>query len=178
MSGWPCRSSAGRRSRLAAAKLCRSLSQNLTISLWLPTARCNWLCRVARLLARLAWVCNAFFRRPRAVPRCRPGTCPPALSTKHSRLRDEVDPTGFGPAHLASNGEAEHGWELRRWWDTGLEGPGHLPPFARPSRRSSCNDPLRPAKADLVEVQIRQMRADVVKHTRDGAADPVIEAFR
>jgi hypothetical protein len=114
MSGWPCRSSAGRRSRLAAAKLCRSLSQNLTISLWLPTARCNWLCRAAQVLARVAWVCIAFFRGPRAGSHCEPGSCAPALSTKHGHLRDEVDPTDFGPARLASNGVGEYGRELRR----------------------------------------------------------------
>jgi hypothetical protein len=35
----------------------------------------------------------------------------PALSTKDSTFREEIDPSGFGSAHLASNGEAKHRWE-------------------------------------------------------------------
>ena len=58
------------------------------------------------------------------------------------------------------------------------QGLGHRPSLACASRRLACDDPLRPAKADLVEVEIRQMRADVVEHARDGAADPIVEAFR
>jgi catechol 2,3-dioxygenase-like lactoylglutathione lyase family enzyme len=58
------------------------------------------------------------------------------------------------------------------------QGLGNLTSFTRPSRRLACDNPLRPAKADLIEVEIDQMRADRVEHARDGAADAVIEVLR
>jgi hypothetical protein len=36
------------------------------------------------------------------------------------------------------------------------------------------DDPLRPAKANPMEIEICQMRADVVEHTENGAANPVV----
>jgi hypothetical protein len=97
---------------------------------------------------------------------------------KHSYLREKVDPTGFSPPHFASNRRAEHGWELQGRRYSRPQGFGHRPSLARLSRYLACDNTLRPAKANLIEVEICVMRADVVEHTRDGAADPVIEAFR
>jgi len=101
----------------------------------------------------------------------------PALSTKDSYLRDEVDPAGLRSAHLASNCEAEYCWDLQGRRYSRPQGLGHRPSFAYASRRLARNHPLRPAKADLVEVEIRVMRADVVEHARDGTAHPVVEAL-
>jgi hypothetical protein len=81
-------------------------------------------------------------------------------------------------AHLASNCGAENGWKLERRRYSRPQRLGHRPSFACASRRLACDDTLRPAKADLIEVEIRQMRADVVEHTRDGTADAIVEALR
>jgi hypothetical protein len=35
----------------------------------------------------------------------------------------------------------------------------------------ACDDALRPAETDLVEMQVRMLRADVVKDTGNRAAD-------
>jgi hypothetical protein len=92
----------------------------------------------------------------------------PVLSTKDSYLREEIDPASLGSAHLASNRRAEHRWELQGRRYSRPQGLGHRPSLPRTAQRLTCDDPLRPTKADLVEVQRRQVRADVVKHTRDG----------
>ena len=102
----------------------------------------------------------------------------PALSTKRSNFREKADPAGLRSAHLASNGEAKHRWELQSRRYSRPQGLGHRPPFACASRRLAHDHPLRPAKADLVEVEICVVRADVVEHTRDGTAHPVVEALR
>jgi hypothetical protein len=103
--------------------------------------------------------------------------CAPALSTKHSYLRDEVDPTRFRSAHFTSRRGAEYGWELQRRRYSRPQGFGDRPSSAVAARGLTCDDPLRPAKANLVKVEIRVMWADVVEHTGDGATHPIIEAF-
>ena len=101
----------------------------------------------------------------------------PALSTKHSYLRDEVEPTRFRSAHFTSHRCAEYGWELQRRRYSRPQGFGDRPSSAVAARGLTCDDPLRPAKANLVKVEIRVMWADVVEHTGDGATHPIIEAF-
>lgn len=49
-----------------------------------------------------------------------------------------------------------------------------LPGFAN---GTSCDDRLRPAEADLVEIKIRMLRADVVKDLGNRAANTRIEPF-
>jgi hypothetical protein len=87
-----------------------------------------------------------------------------ALSTKHSNFREKVDPAGFGPPHFPSDSRTEHRWEPQGRRYSRPQGLGHLTSFARTSRRLTGDHSLRPAKADLVEVPIGQMRTDVVEH--------------
>jgi hypothetical protein len=42
-----------------------------------------------------------------------------ALSTKHSYFRDKVDSAGLCSAHLASDSEAKHCWQLQGRWYSG-----------------------------------------------------------
>ena len=55
---------------------------------------------------------------------------------------------------------------------------GDLPSLACATGCSAAMDTLRPVLLDLVEVEVRQMRTDVVEYAGDGVADPVVEGLR
>ena len=50
-----------------------------------------------------------------------------------------------------------------------------LSPFARSAHRVSGQYPLRPAEADLVEIQVGMVRADVMEDAGNGTAHAVVE---
>jgi hypothetical protein len=83
----------------------------------------------------------------------------------------------FGPPHLTAHGLPEHGRKLHCGDGSRPQHPDDRLSFPVPPLRLPGDGPLRSAEADLMEVEIGVLAADVVEDAGDGAADPVVEAL-
>lgn len=101
----------------------------------------------------------------------------PALSTKDSDGGLDAEAALLGSTELASDGRLEDGEQLEGRSDPGPYGLQDFASLTGPADGLPSHHPLGPTKADLVEIQVGVVRADVVEHPSDGPADAVVEAL-
>jgi hypothetical protein len=97
------------------------------------------------------------------------------LSSKDSYSRFDDDSARERPAHFAACCRPKNLLELKRWGYACPEGPRGLATMTGLPEDLSRHDALGPAEADLVEIEIGMLRADVVKHARHCALNARIE---
>ena len=72
---------------------------------------------------------------------------------------------------------AEDGGQLKGWYDPFPQGPDNRPSPSGAAWGLAGDGALGPAEADLVEIQVSVVGADVMEHTGNGTADAVVEAL-
>ena len=100
------------------------------------------------------------------------------LSSNDSDFRFDGDAAGACPAHLAPGCAAENLLKLESRWDARPVGVDRFAPRPALAVDMPHDNPLRPAQADLLEVQIGVLGADMVEDAGDGAANLRVESLR
>lgn len=115
-------------------------------------------CDTERPLSRLSWR-----RKPMAATAMSsmPGVVRQAIAAGLEEIAVRAS------AHLTTRGGAKNVRQLQRRRHARPQGSHALPAMPGFANDVSCDDALRPSEADLVEIQVGMLRADMMKDAGD-----------